>query len=243
MNDAHENIWIQGYFPTIKKYFADSKYKKLLKESFDMFEWNSHPPFIFCLSAIPDLLSQWRAYSQDGQGVSIGFTTRNLKLKNRLPGPNVYADRTLGLTNVEYDPQRQRKKILDLCKTVKDQFDTAGQKDKVDPSLDLAFTLVDYAMIFKNPGFKEEKEWRIVHTPLESYEVPFDKISELKFRVNTNRILTYYAYNFQNDFNSNLITEIILGPKCKMTEHDVRQFLNRNDLKKTKIKISKSSYR
>jgi len=244
MNDTDENIWIKNYFQTIKEYFPDSKYKKLLKESFDMFTWNSHPPFIFCLSAIPDLLSQWRAYSNDGQGVSIGFATKELNLKNVLPGPNVYAERTLGLAKVEYELRRQKKKIMDLCKVVKDGFDSAkSSKDKIDPSLELAFTLVDWAMTFKNPGFKEEKEWRIVHTPSDSYEVPLDKLSELMFRVSANRILTYYAYGFHNDFNSNLITEVVLGPKCKMTEHDIRQFLTKNDLAKTRIAISKSSYR
>jgi hypothetical protein len=243
MNDAHENIWIQNYFSTIKEYFSGSKYKKLLKDSFDMFKWNSQPPFIFCLSAIPDLLSQWRAYSQDGQGVSIGFTTKVLNLRNGLPSPNVYADRTFGLARVEYEPRRQKKKIIDLCKSVKDGFDTAKPNDKVDSSLELAFTLVDWAMTFKSPGFKEEKEWRIVHTPSDSYEVPLDKLSELMFRLNTNRILTYYAYGFHNDFNSNLITEVVLGPKCKMMVHDIRQFLNKNGLMKTRITISKSSYR
>ncbi len=243
MNDAYENIWIQDYFSMIKQYFGDKKYKNLLKESFEMFEWNSHPPFIFCLSAIPDLLSQWRAYSHDGQGVSIGFTTKYLKLKNLLPWPNSRADRTLGLINVEYDPEKQKKKIIALCKAAKDQFDSSDPKDKLHSGLNFASTLVDYSMIFKNPSFKEEREWRIVHTPSEPYEVPLDKLSELKFRVNTNRILTYYAYNFRNDFNSNLVNEIVLGPKCKMTEHEVRQFLRKNGLEKTEVKISKSSYR
>lgn len=30
----------------------------------------------FCLSEKPDLLSQWRGYADDGQGLSIGFNKR-----------------------------------------------------------------------------------------------------------------------------------------------------------------------
>ncbi len=244
MNDAHENIWIENYFPIVKQQFAGAKYRSLLKDSFNMFKWNTDPPYIFCLSAVKDLLSQWRAYSQDGEGVAIGFSTKSLKMENEVPGRNVYAEKTFGLLKVEYKGNKQKKKVVDLCEAVKVQFDSKVKDKKIYASMDLAFTLVDWSMIFKNPGFNEEKEWRIVHTPLgHSYDVPLDRLSELKFRLNRGRILTYFDYHFGDDFNSNLIKEIVLGPRCKMTEHEVRQFLTSNGLINTRITVSKSSYR
>jgi hypothetical protein len=244
MNDSNENIWIEKYFDFIKDYFADSKYSELLKHTFDMYKWNSNPPFIFCLSGSKDLLSQWRAYSQDGLGVSIGFNTKKLNIQNDIPSPNVYAHNTLGIAKVEYFNHSQKNKILELCKSVKSKLDNSkDEDDNIMLSLDLAFSLVNWALVFKNGSFKEEKEYRIIHTPTDSYEEELNELSDLQFRLGQDRIITYYSYCFGKGFNSELIKEIVLGPKCKMTEEEVNQFLTHNGLNKTKIQISKSTYR
>lgn len=246
MNDSYENKWIENYFDIVKEYFKESKYNDLIKNSLAMYEWNSKPPFIFCLSASKDILSQWRAYSNDGQGVSIGFDTKYLNLKNESPSPNVYCHNTIGLQKIEYHNYSQKKKVTELCESVKNTFDkNPNSTENIMLSLDLAFSLVNWALIFKNASFKEEREWRIIHTPTDNdhYDENLDNLSKLQFRTSTGKIITYYSYNFLRKFNSNLIKEVVIGPKCKMRPEEVRQFLDYNTLRKTKITISKSTYR
>jgi len=244
MNDSYENKWIEHYFDIVREYFSDTRYERLIKDSFNMYEWNSKPPFIFCLSANKDMLSQWRAYSHDGQGVSIGFNTKKINIKNELPSPNVYAHNTLGIEKVVYYNHYQKNKVTELCKKVKEAFDKdPNSEDNILLSLDLAFSLVNWALIFKNPSFKEEREWRIIHTPTDSYKEPLNQLSELKFRLNSSKITTYFSYTFGEQFNSDLIKEIVIGPKCKMKKEEIEQFLGYNNLGKTKVIMSKSTYR
>lgn len=244
MNDSNENIWIEKYFDIIKEYFVAPQYKKLLKESLDMYKWNSNPPFVFCLSGRKDLLSQWRAYSQDGMGVSIGFNTKHLNIQRDTPSPSVYARNTLGLAKVEYLNYSQKDKVLKMCKDIRSKFDTAeSEYDTLMLSVELGLSLVNWALVFKNGSFKEEKEYRIIHTPSDSYEENLDGLSDLQFRLEHNRIITYHSLCFNSKFNSHLINEIVLGPKCKMSIDEIEQFLMHNGLEKTKVIISKSTYR
>ncbi|MFT3844520.1 MAG: DUF2971 domain-containing protein [Lacibacter sp.] len=244
MNDSDENIWIEKYFPIIYDYFKEAKYAKLLSDSIDIYKWNSNPPFIFCLSANKDLLSQWRAYSEDGHGVSIGFNIKSINIKSEIPSPNVYARNTLGIAKVEYYTYLQKNKIIELCKKIKEKFDNEKDKDeRIIMCLELGSFLVNCALVFKNSNFREEREWRIIHTPTSHYEVPLSQLSSIQFRLKQNRIVTHFVYSFENDFKSNLISEIVLGPKCQMSVTEIEQFLKYHNLKKTKITISKSTYR
>ena len=136
MNDSYENIWIEKYFPLIQEYFKEPHYAKLLKDSLKIYKCNNNPPFIFCLSANKDLLSQWRAYSQDGHGVSIGLNTKNINIKSKIPQRNVDAKNTLGIAKVEYYNYSQRNKIMELCKGLKHKFD----KEKDENGHKRAFT-------------------------------------------------------------------------------------------------------
>ncbi|CAM4448869.1 DUF2971 domain-containing protein [Flavobacterium terrigena] len=243
MNDSNENIWIERHFETLKNSFKSEKEKKLLKEGLDTYKWNKNPPFIFCLSANKDLLSQWRAYSQDGQGVSIGFNTKCLEFENRIPSPNVYAQHTFGLAKVDYNNYSQKKIVNDLCDEVKKMAESSEKFEKMFSSIHLGLSLVSNALVFKNSNFREEKEWRIIHTPTEKYEESLENLSELRYRYSENRIKSYFEYEFGTKFNSNLIPEIILGPKCNMQISEMENFIKSVGLKKTKVLRSNSTYR
>ena len=244
MNDSNENIWIERYFDIVNEELNDSKYDELKESAFNMYRWNSNPSYIFCLSARKDLLSQWRAYSNDGSGVSIGFDIKSLKIQKGIPSPNVNEESTLGLAKIEYLTYKQKKKVRDLCKKIKLDYEKVRERiDEILINLELGKSLIDWALIFKNSSFQEEKEWRIIHTPTDNYENPLDNLSDLKFRLSQNKIITYFEYNFKSDFDSNLIHEVVIGPKCKMTSDEIRLFLDKNNLAKTKITYSKSTYR
>ncbi len=203
MNDSSENVWIEKYFDQIKDYFSHGKYGKFINKVIDTYYMNNHPPYIFCLSEKKDLLSQWRAYSQDGHGISIGFNTKNLRIQNIIPAPNVYAINTLGIYKVKYSIPGQKNRISKLCESFKQDF---KKSDDVDSILEFSSSLNNMALVFKNPSFKEEREWRIMHTPIFDeipYEEPLDQLSGLNFRPQSNRILTYFSYDFGENFDSN----------------------------------------
>lgn len=244
MNDSYENIWIEKYFNLIREEFKETKYNDLINCALDIYKLKSNPSFIFCLSAHKDILSQWRAYSNDGSGVAIGFNMKNLDIKKRIPSPNENAQNTLGLVKIEYSEIEQKRQILDLLKIIKENFTVSNTLiEQQILNVKLGKVLIDLGLIFKNPSFEEEKEWRIIHTPTENYKNIFDKLSDLKFRLSNNKILTYFQYNFKEDFNSKLINEIVIGPKCKMSYKEIKLFLEKNNLGNSEITYSKSTYR
>ena len=101
-------------------------------------------PFAICFSENGDLLSQWRAYGDDGAGVALGFNFANLFESS--------------------DSER-----VSLYKVIYDQSETAtlaGQiisRVPVDRSGLGFWKAVNRAsVVFKNPAFSEECEWRCV---------------------------------------------------------------------------------
>lgn len=105
-----------------------------------------------------DLLSQWRGYAHPG-GYSLGFDPDVL---TSLCGPHVM------LAPVVYNRAEQESKIADLVKRWDDVFGAADPNDFNEQVIRLgafsfAQTLSFMAALFKNEGFKEEQEWRLVY--------------------------------------------------------------------------------
>ncbi|MBJ7882501.1 DUF2971 domain-containing protein [Gelidibacter salicanalis] len=245
MNDSEESTWIEQHFDLVRETFKDKEYEKYLTEALNTYEWNKHKPFIFCLSEKKDSLSQWRAYSADGKGVCIGFSTKALNIKQDSPWPNSNADHTIGILPIEYSIRNQKKEILKFSEDFKKIYDEKKEELWEVSSAFLGTSFATLAMTFKNPSFIEEKEWRIIHTPTKySVESETEKrMSDLKFRVNNHKIVTYHEYDLSKIFNSKLINEIVLGPKSNIDIPELEQFLEYNNLSKTKISISESTYR
>lgn len=248
MNDRTECLWIERYFDTLTDYFDEAKLDDFKKFTLYTYNLNKHDSFIFCLSKENDTLSQWRAYANNGKGVCIGFNFDQLQIPKEIPMRNNILDNTIGISEVIYNELNQRKMILELVDHhVKLPLST--DISSAYASSILGYFLVSYSLIFKNPSFKEEKEWRIIHTPseihdeyLESDEKKFD-LSGKKYRVSGDRLTCYSILNLTEKFNSKLIPEIILGPKCEVDEKILRKFLDRNCLQETKIVRSNSTYR
>lgn len=247
MNDSKESTWIEQYFEVLKNTFAGKEYEKFVDQTLTIYEWNKYKPFIFCLSAKKDSLSQWRAYSSDGKGVCIGLSSKSLKLPRNVPSPNVNADNTIGLLPIEYIINNQKKGIVEVVSHFKKIYDEKKEKFWELSSTFLGLALAKMSLTYKNPSFSEEKEWRIVHTPAISvYEVESEtekRMSNLNFRIANEKIMTFYKYKLDDIFNSDLIKEIVLGPKSNIDLPELEQFLKFHELDKTKISISESTYR
>ena len=105
-----------------------------------------------CFSTEGDLLSQWRAYGQDGYRVSIGFSGELLKKVNDFQ----YGIKFLPII-YDYEKQEeygrlQSKKIFDLLLKGDSLFHAMSEVFQND---------LERLCCYKNPAFSEEKEWRL----------------------------------------------------------------------------------
>lgn len=245
MNDAHEIIWIEQYFDIIKSLFVGRKYKDFQKYTIPTYGWNKGNPHLFCLSEVSDSLGQWRAYADDGKGVAICFTPTELNIQLDKPNTSAYVDHTLGLVKIEYNAKKQKAKVDELANLFKNIYDEKKDELWEAASSFLGISLATESLVIKNPSFSEEKEWRIIHTPTTNYDLTqknSHSISDMKFRTKGSLLTSYFKIDLSSKFNSRLIPEIILGPKSTLDKNILEAFLETNNLSKTKIKMSASTY-
>jgi len=97
MNDSTEQTWLIN---KAKKRLQELNQGNLWRDILPIIinlEPMDHNPHAFCFSPNPDLLSQWRAYADDGKGYSIGFSSSWLKSQKKTHG------RSIDLWKVNYD--------------------------------------------------------------------------------------------------------------------------------------------
>ncbi|WP_065328337.1 DUF2971 domain-containing protein [Tritonibacter mobilis] len=80
--------------------------------------------FAFCLSEDPDLLSQWRAYADDGRGLALGFDASLLEKDYEAES---FGARFFQLTKVEYSKETTRAKIASLIRSLEEQLSDHGE--------------------------------------------------------------------------------------------------------------------
>lgn len=162
--------------------------------------------FCTCFSANGDLLSQWRAYADDGRGFAVGFQTRSLKhyanaFRRMIYGPSeqmaYLKELFVGLGNIVKDHLR-------LFELSPEDQSSSGQTARNWLSVRLGECLTELAFYSKHDSFKEEDEWRI-----------YASSADLEFRVSQGRIIPYITVDMSSRQNAKLmpIKEIILGPR------------------------------
>lgn len=253
MNDSAEILWflelVEAY--AIKK----GKYQKTL-EKWEQIEniiksiiQEIDFPYILCLSKENDVLSQWRSYADDGQGVAIGINVDQLlAYSNLLSGKDII-----------YDLEKQMElldgKEIDSCLDNLEKEIDRGKENLIYNKVRILVSyLLEDSMICKNPAFREEREYRI-SCPFNDTDL--DKISEVKFRTNNKHILPYREICFKN-CNHKIIENITIGPKSLLNDRNLWLFLKENKFKWLQdekhwsrqdakwlkhIKISKATYR
>ena len=220
----------------------------LLQKIKDKFKLsNSSNRYVACFSLKGDLLSHWRAYSNDGKGVCIAFNGN--KLIN-------FFDSTKGFPII-YDKIKQEQ-IADIV--IYQAFNFYLQnKEKFLSSLSesefaekisekMFFQIQEYIGIFKHTAFQEEKEFR--------FEIKIDENNterELKFRNGVNNLFVPYVIEFNSEYSTNLndilfpIKELIIGPSLnsELNIISTTKFLEKNgyDIDKILIKASEVPYR
>ena len=106
-----------------------------------------------------DSLSQWRAYSEEGAGFSLGFSSEKLG--------RVAANSDFSLQRCVYCPHDQRTEINKLI----DDILAAPRDDSI--LLNFWEPMAMLAPLIKNNSFEDEKEWRLISRPISVTKVPF----------------------------------------------------------------------
>lgn len=248
MNDLHsmndfmelhwgDSIWEQSANTRIEKYG-----KEFLDEIDEVIHFSGFQGLLLanCFSTDKDVLSQWRAYADDGKGYVIGFNAKEL----------------LGLPiralQVLYDKEQQ---IKEATATI----DALYQLKQEDSNEFKTFCNVfGYDLsAFKNPAFIEEKEIRLIHLLDFKKSNDFMKLvdkggiyfgedrkgEEIKFRIKQDIPTPYIELDFSNNNKINPIKEVVIGPKNEVMKTAIRIFLETIGIEKVEINKSNASYR
>jgi hypothetical protein len=250
MNDYMEHRWILKKAMLQLEQLALTEANRNFCERFRQVIKNvTTRPYACCFSAKPDLLSQWRAYADDGAGYAIGFSTEGVKARCG----SFAKDFDISLESILYKGVTQdealRVVLSEFLKTYNTEFPNgpAGNED-----VRITWTAFGHlwrlAAHCKNHGFREEKELRIVLMPnlrelKPGVGIADVGISDLCFRVSGNRIIPYFTFPFGVDD----IVRIVLGPKNVERKHRFALELllrhNGYDFDRIKIDKSEASYR
>lgn len=220
--------------------------------------------FTICFSEDGDCLSQWRGYASDGSGVAIGINPRPL-----VPLSNQGGYR-LKPINYELDNMSScisNAIVSEFWKLI--SYEDVHPSDFENVFIHICDKLYSDAIFYKSKSFFEEREWRFIYrffgeirnscmasNPFQSmrqnnfvdylYEqmqilerkLGFEK-SPVKIKLYNDCLVPYVDFDFHR-VKSRLIFEIILGPKSKLNEYDVKTLLLKYHYNIETIKISKS---
>lgn len=242
MNDTMEGIWYKNILiEELEKNIIKGKNEQLINNLYNTVVHNLTNKFICCFSEYGDILSQWRAYADDGRGFAVGFSVEKTQILQKIPSWMAVNDskHSIGIAPVIYDRERQKELIANQVS------DIISKNSNLPP--EKTTLLSQYSTIFKNPAFSEEKEWRIIHTPLITYDKNYSfsvigKISDCNFRLSKFGVSPYFTWNFK-ELDPLPIEEIILGPQNTTPPEDLLFFLSHNGYQNITIKFSAASYR
>lgn len=206
------------------------------------------PLYTICFSGNGDLLSQWRGYAKDGTGVAIGFKTKYLeKFKTSIRDRGVKMTSRFGRVSYkDYEMecllQLKSRNFIDLVKSILEEKDEASIRQGELAVEEILGEIAEESIFYKNELFSEEDEYRLVYCDLVKCEkgkfienpkgrkdiegrIKDFNLSERKYRVGMEGIISYYELSFEPIMDQ-IIGEIIIGPKCKMSTSDIEFLLS-----------------
>jgi hypothetical protein len=213
--------------------------------------------FVTCFSKNGDLLSQWRAYGNNGKGISLGFEFSGLEDS---------FDKYLTGSHIEYDEETQLgsieeyiKLIIEFYKKAQDKYDWKDQDFNSQVAKFIVAFFNDVIHFFKHSSFIDEREYRL-QLEVDNIMYSQDDI-DISFRATENLIIPYTI--IKNKYISNMetkepgetesitpvrglpITKIIIGPSLdyKTVKIGLEQFLNKKGYHNVEISKSNVPYR
>jgi Protein of unknown function (DUF2971) len=168
--------------------------------------------YVACFSELKDDLSQWRAYGQSGGGYAIGISPRFGHRPEKVP--------LISLRRVIYEEAKQIGLIDDAISTLmrfaapiyKSGY-PSGHEQMADQLLRFFKRRIgDYLWCFKNPAFRDEREWRFTYIggPFGMGDRP------LKFRPSPGGVVPFVELNLldlmRGEKERLVVSEIVCGP-------------------------------
>jgi len=244
MNDKFESIWIDKIIRDSKDDIKNQYFSRFIS-IYDSLEAKDH--YFVSFSKDKDKLSQWRGYADDGKGVAIGFSITLMPdliyLYSKSQGVSELNGKT-GITTSKIGYEYLIYNKNEQLNLIRQAFDNIKKFSDIEIN---AILLKELSTTFKHPSFKEEQEVRITYTPKnnenEQVDLILKKVSDKKYRAQNNTIIDFYKLGFNCEYNSLLVPEIIIGPKCKLDKAQLKCFLESNGFESTKVIYSDSSYR
>jgi hypothetical protein len=171
---------------------------------------NPHYIFSFSLSEKGNLLSQWRAYTPHGTGVSIGFNHSDIEM--------FASENELRLVQCIYNTKCQKSLLSAVLDYVLKEFE--GAKSGIDTSRGPAgqeyhmylnrfsgYLLGEFIKI-KDPAFHEECEWRLESKFYESYAD-----QDIQFRSGKTTLVPYVNFKIKDiRAAGGLFEQVYIGP-------------------------------
>lgn len=196
MNDKKEyKFGVEQVIKVIEKL----KTEKFSDEILNNFEDNidtfyESERYVTCFSKEGDLLSQWRAYANQGKGIAIGFDLYNLEysLHQHVKGCQISYDEPSQLISIE----EIIKIIIRYYEKNRDSFDWSkyGYERMVKKSI-VGF-LHHIISAYKSDGFRDEKEFRIEYHIDGNIVKKSDE--EVYFRSTADMIIPYVILQLKN---------------------------------------------
>lgn len=255
-NDPMEGRWLREVFQECctARELPRSQQDLLLDELDSVIEFTSAAGF--CMSEEGDLLSQWRAYADNGGGVSIGFNDAYLdaisECEQAKDGPS-----TLVLSRVEYDEDRHRAAINPNLGAILNLVEQGAlgdpslmigisqtereRRDNLRDELSTQFLmyLLDLFTI-KNPAFREELEWRLILCWFKS--IRSAKLPELNFSAKDDRVIPYFCIDIAA-LEIPAIVEVVIGPRNITPTPVIEQMLQKWGWQSVSVRRSTATYR
>ena len=211
--------------------------------------------FVACFCEKGNVLSQWRAYGDDGRGFSIGFSKSALERYC-----STYND-VIKLVKVRYADDKEKKNIIEgeaikLVNKIIDIYNSLSNTEEYQSAFTqyCAAILIENSICdslrFKSKAFEEEQEWRLYFTnrveldgrmvaekkefsSINPYETALLPILQTKIdhNVTADDMVAFYPITF-DELGDQCIKKIYRGPKNKSNFTDIELLLaNRKLLK------------
>lgn len=218
---------------------------------------NGDDIYVSSFSEVPDLLSQWRGYCPDGAGFCVGFNNEVLKEycdqnyyrlekciyihEEQIQKIQLLIDKCFeqfpqpDINRKEYDgysAEQQARFELDYRLRTSEGSDAGQANDAVKWFCD---EITELAPLFKNEGFHEEAEWRVIVKAPKEF---------IKFRAGKSYLVPYVELRFLENPKLQALQEVIVGPNPYQYRNEIsaRMFLESVGLNETIIKCSKTPY-
>jgi len=179
-----------------------------------------------------DSLSQWRAYAQGGIGFSLGFECEQLRPLAEAQG--------FRLLRCSYDKVEHSQAIDDL---VNDAGQRLNPRDGNDVGLAVQYfydELVNVATVLKHPSFAEEREWRLISSP-----VLLDLRPPALFRSGKSMVVPYREFDLVGVDGRMRLADLCIGPTphTELSRLSVEHLLVASGVENVSVRGSAVPYR